>query len=50
MDRDPVAILVEPLDDGDYDVSLHHIVRKEDDEPFRMEMFVDLDGNLRIMI
>ena len=50
MERDPVALIVEPLDDGDYDVSIHHIVRKLDDDPFRMEMFVDVNGNLRIMI
>lgn len=47
---DSVRMVVEPLCDGDYDVSVRHIVRQVDDNPFRMELRVDENGNLRIMI
>lgn len=45
---DPKYVTVEPLEDGDYDITVSHVVRKEDDTSFRFEMFVDGNGVLRL--
>ncbi len=50
MKCDPVTLIVEPLMDGDYHVTIDQVVRIVDECPFRMEMYVDEDAKLRIMI
>ena len=48
MTCDPKYVNVEPLADGDYEVTVSHVVRKEDKTSFRFEMCVDNDGALRL--
>lgn len=49
MECDSFRLVIEPLCDGDYNITVKHIIRQVD-ERFTFSANVDEDGNLRIMI